>query len=241
MPTNKKTKKTASGDITLRMDELTSHFQREMEEFKNELTQASRGAVSGPAENSSLDDLLIRFEDFQKSVCSDLEKIKGQILQLQKSVSELKRSTEVQSQRLCKNKLLIYGVVESKGENSRSLIESTLQILNDKLTSKGIIMDKTQINDCYRYGKKRISDTNSDKHRPVLLEFTHTWNRNNVYFNKSAFRGTKVVITELLTGTRYDTYREAKKQYNKNCWTVNGNVFICVDGEKRLIRDIADL
>lgn len=144
------------------------------------------------------------------------------------------------SLQLCKNKLLIYGVVESKEENSHNIIDSTLQILNNKLTSRGIIIDKNQVNDCYRYGRNR-SSINPDKHRPVLLEFTHTWNRNNVYFNKSAFRGTKVVISELLIGPRYDIYREAKKRYNKNCWTVNGKVFICVDGEKRLIRNITDL
>lgn len=235
MPGNKKSKKTSEGDISLRMEELSNHFQREMDRFKNELSQA-QGIDLGGEGSFSLENLSVKFGDFQKSVNLDLENIRGQISRLITSLAEVKSSIDIIHQKHCKNKLLVYGIREEKDENFSNLIEVTLQTLNSGLATRNVVIDKNQLSDCYRYGKRHGS-----KNRPVLLEFTQAWNRNNVYFNKSALKGSKVVISELLTGACYDIYREAKKRYSNNCWTVNCRIFVNINGKKRTIRSLDDL
>lgn len=237
MPANKKSKKTSDGDISFRMEELSNHFQREMERFKSELSQAQGASVDRSGEgNFNLEDLSVRFNDFQKSINLDLEMMRGQISRLVTSLREVKNSVDIINQKHCKNKLLVYGIREDKDENFNTLIEGTLQTLNASLAAKNLVIDRNQLSDCYRYGKRHKS-----KNRPVLLEFTQAWNRNTIYFSKSAFKGSKVVISELLTGSCYDIYREAKKRHSNNCWTVNGKIFVNINGEKRIIRSLDDL
>lgn len=235
MPGNKKSKKTSGGDISLRMEELSNRFQREMDQFKSELSQAQGIDLSGEG-NSSLEDLSVKFTDFQKTINRELEVMRGQISLLVASLGEVKDSIDTINRGRCKNSLLVYGIKEEKDENFSSLIERTLQTLNVSLAAKNIVLNKNLLSDCYRYGKRRKSGN-----RPVLLEFTQTWNRNNIYFSKSAFKGSKVVITELLAGSCYAIYREAKKLHGNNCWTVNGRVFVNVNGEKRMVRSLDDL
>lgn len=230
MPSNRKTAKTSgSADITLRMEELTNQFQRQMDDFKGELTRA-RGTDSEAAGNYTVDDLSIRFDGFQEFINCEIERIK-------KDIVELRKSVEFNDQLHARNKLIIYGLKVEENESSSSLLEKTIQTLNINLKNKNIVIDKNQVRDCYRYGRRR----DSTKDRPVLLEFVHTWNRNLIFFNKSVFKGSKVVIGELLLGQRYDIYREAKKTYNRDCWTVNGKTIVLINGEKRIIHSLDDL
>lgn len=237
MPTNKKSGKTSSSDISLRMEEITNSFQRQMDDFKNQLALA-RGAEGSLDGKSMIGELSHRFAVFENSVAADLEMIKVQISQLCTSVEMLNKSVDVSNGRFCRNKLLVYGLKEAASESSSELVDKIVRILNSTLGSKNIAINKEQIVDCYRYGKNH---NNSDKHRPVLLEFVHLWRRNLIFFNKSLFKGSKLVIAELLVGQRYDIYREARKRFRGNCWTVNGNIFICINGVKRLIRSLSDL
>lgn len=237
MPGNRKTSKKDTHDISIRMEELSERFQKEMDRFKSELTEA-RGVDSTAGGTGSINELSIKFSDFQKTINLDLDLMKEQISQVLSSVNDIKHAMDVNGQNYCRNKLLIYGIKEEETERSGSvLIDKVVNILNSRLGAKGIVVDRNQISDCWRYGRKR----GGSKSRPVLLEFTQIWNRNNVYFNKSVFKGAGVIISELLTGSRYAIYREAKKRHDKNCWTVNGKIFVCVDGVKSIIHKITEL
>lgn len=237
MPSNKRSGKTSSSDISLRMEEITNSFQRQMDDFKSQLALA-RGAEGSLEGKSMIGELSQKFASFENSIAADLEMIKVQISQLCTSVEILNKSIDANGRRFCRNKLLIYGLEDATSESSSELVDKIVRNLNSTLASKNIVINKEQIANCYRYGK---NSNNTDRRRPVLLEFVHLWRRDLIFFNKSLFKGSKLVIAELLVGQRYAIYREARKLFRGNCWTVNGNIFVSIDGVKRLIRGLSDL
>lgn len=111
-----------------------------------------------------------------------------------------------------------------------------MNIVNKSIKDKADEIVRNDISDCYRYGKVDVN-----RPRPVVIEFVRVLKRGEVFRNKSAFKGTKVVISEFLTKRRHSLFREARKRYDKNCWTVNGNVYVNVNGSKRVIKDISEL
>ncbi|KAJ8914711.1 hypothetical protein NQ315_017421 [Exocentrus adspersus] len=123
-----------------------------------------------------------------------------------------------------KNKLLVYGANEKPNED---LFVIVINIFNNKL-SKQIL--KTDLVNCYRYGKKIENKT-----RPILVEFLHVWKRNDVFYAKSALKNSNQAIAELLTNRRYELYREARGKFKNDCWTKNGVIIFIMDKRKHFV------
>lgn len=94
------------------------------------------------------------------------------------------------------------------------------------------VIQKSDIVDCYRFGKK---DKHKHKIRPIIVEFLHVWKRNEIFYEKSALKTTKVFISELLSADCYKLYREIREKFSGECWTKNGKVVFIMNGRKYFV------
>lgn len=239
MPTTRKNAKSVNtgDDITTRVDRLSAHFQSEMDRFRKELTTVSQsGVTTEPADVSTADELLLKFNEFQRNMEADMQALRAQVESLSTAISETAQYMDRSLQQSYRNRLLVYGIPETDGERTEVLMNKVVDVVNERMRSKHIEIGMEDIDDCYRYGKKR-----ADKPRAICIDFVRIFRRNLVYNNKSAFKGSKVLVAEYLTKTRFGLFKEAKRRFNRDCWTLNGEVFICVGGVKRLVRKLKDL
>lgn len=212
---------------------LGDKFRCEMELFKKELERVRKS--SDTVSEITVDSVQERFRNFEIAITSELGQIREQIKKILSSLNRLEVSVDVSNQRTLKNKLLIYGIEENPdSKTARNLIAEAVGCLNKRLSGKGIDIQENDISNAYLLGKKR----SDGKYRPVLLEFTRVWQRDLIYFNKSAFKGSKIIIAEVLTRPRHAIYLEAKKRFGKNCWTVNGAIYVFSEGSRHLYSEL---
>lgn len=214
---------------------LGDRFQSEMDIFRKELERA-RGSTgtTGIAGENAIDTLLERFLHFEATVTAELKRIGDRVETMSSSLASLQMAVDATEQKALKSGLLVYGIEESSGSTSAAdLIAKTLTCLNKHLSARNVNICEADISNAYFFGRKG----NTDKPRPVLLEFTRIWCRDLLYFNKSAFKGSKIVISEVLTRSRHVMYLEAKRKFGKNCWTVNGSIFVHINGSRRRYND----
>lgn len=236
--TRSNTKFVSTGDdVTSNVDCLTNRFEKEMDKFRAELNTVRRSDAFAETEDvATLEDLHKRFEEFQATMETEVKALRERVASLSKSVSDMARTADANLQHSYRNKLLIYGIPEGDNENAESLVETILTHVNDKLKIRNIGLKEHDISDCHRHGKRR-----SDKPRAVVIDFVRVRQRNLFYGHKSVFKGTRVVVAEYLTKTRFAIFNEARKRFNRDCWTINGRVFANIDGRKRSINDLSDL
>lgn len=230
----------AAGDITSQVDRLSSHFQSEMDKFRKELIttrQLDSASASETGDDATVDELLARFTEFQNNINAEMQELRSQIDSLCTSMKESTLRMDRDLQQSFRNKLLIYGIPEVEKENNiEALMATVVKVVNNQMRSKGVEIQEVDISDCYRWGKKR-----PDKPRPILVNFLRIYKRNLVYNNKSSFKGSKILIAEYLTSPRFALFKETKRRFSKDCWTRNGDIFVSVNGVRRLIRDLKDL
>lgn len=229
-------------DIENRMEQMAVQFQKEMEGFKTKLARAqdpekdaacASEADSGP----SIDELSNSFSDFEKRVNKELNALQVQVHMLNKSLNQVKLIVDNNLQWSYRNRILMYGIPEDNSQTITSLMKLAVGLINEKISDKGVELQIADIADCYRYGRSK-----PNMHRPVLIEFMRPFVRNRVFTNKSAFKGSDIVLSEYLTKTRHAIFREARRRYRKDSWTMNGNIFVKTNnGEKKRIDDISEL
>lgn len=95
---------------------------------------------------------------------------------------------------------------------------------------------KRDINRCYRLGKK-----DSEKTRPIAVQFCTQWIRDMVFDKKKLLKGTKVVFTEFLIDENLKLLRLAKQVMGKAAWTFRGLVYAGNKENKILLRKEEDL
>lgn len=239
MPYTRKSAKNVSNsdNITTRVDRLSAHFQSEMDKFRKELTTVRQSDTnSEPRDVSTTNELLLKFNEFQHNMELDMQALRAQIESLSATITETARYTDRNLQQSHRSKLLVYGIPESDGEGTEALMNKVINVVNKQMKSKNVEIQLQDISDCYRYGKRR-----ADKPRAIFVDFVRIFRRNLVYNNKSAFKGSKVLIAEYLTKARFEIFKEAKRRFNRDCWTLNGDVFVSINGVKRLVRGLQDL
>lgn len=224
-------------DMADSVKRLSDHFQSEMEKFREELTAVRQtDEVAEPTDVTTVDCLLQKFNTFQHSMDSQLRALRKEVESLNGLIAETTRSIDRNLQQSYRSKLLVYGLPDSDENDSEALLKKVVNCLNSHLKNRGIEITERDIGDCYRLGKKR-----GDKPRVIFVDFTRAYTRNLVFSNKSAFKGSSILVAEYLTRTRFSIFVEAKRRYNKDCWTLNGNVFVKKNGAKCIISDLKDL
>lgn len=127
--------------------------------------------------------------------------------------------------------LRMYGVPEG---NNESLKEKVQLIINRNLE-----LQECQLENCFRIGAKKH---NVSKPRPVLVKFSSTSHRNQVFFNKKKLKGSKLVIVEELTKVRYDLLQSVKEKVEtRNIWTKDGKIYIKLKDKKHCIKSNDEL
>lgn len=222
-------------DLTSRVNRLSAHFQSEMESFRNQLTTV-RADVAEPGDVATVDELLRRFGQFQLDFDNEIKLLREKVCCLAKSLDHNERQADGYFQHMLQNKLLLYGVQESSEESSAALMDKVVDLINDRMRKKNVEISCEDVSNCYRFGRKH-----SDKPRPIHVSFVRVFKRNLVFGNKSAFKGSKILLAEFLTSKRHAVYKAAKSRFKKECWTNGGNIYALINGAKRLIRDISDL
>lgn len=229
-------------DLRSRMEQMTARFQQDMEVFKTQLVRAKdsenqdSSSVTEGDNNAAMDKLFNSFIEFQGLVNGELNGLKMQVDALNKSISQVKRMLDYNLQCSYRNRILMYGVPENNTETTTSMIDLVVDSVNKAAKDRGFKLQTVDVGDCYRYGRE-----NSDRHRPILVEFVRPFIKGLVFANKSSFKGSDITIAEYLTKTRYAIYREAKKKFHRDSWTLNGNVYVKMNGEKKKINDISEL
>lgn len=144
--------------------------------------------------------------------------------------NELRFKIDNLEQQLKLTHLRIYGISEDN--------EISLKLkLQDLFKSKMGVSD-VSFTSCYRIG----SENNSGKPRATLIKFENIEQRNMVYYNKKKLKGTKIVISEELTKGRYELLMLAREKLGKkNVWSVNGNIFAMINGEKFKLKNEDDV
>lgn len=207
-------------ELSTRLDELTKTFQNDLAKFKEEVVNI---APNPTVRNEIVsDNFLKRFQQFEAKVNNDIIKIKQEIQTLsnaQKNLGDMERCLQQNNNK----KLLIHGIDDAEMDPYDSVID----IINNKMD---IRLDKKDISCCYRLGQK-----NKEKKRPVLIEFGQQWRRDMVYYNKAKLKGSSLLITEVLTQSTQEWFKQCYNKFKNNCWTSYGKIFVLCNGKKTAI------
>lgn len=210
-------------ELSARMDLLTENFQHDLEQFKMEIKNSSGSLTDGTLK----EDLLRKFTLFEQKVNSDIKILKEELKQVNENTENIMHDIDIHQQTTNNKKILIHGV-EDKNKND----DIYLIVINLIQNNLGIELTKNEISNCYRLGKR-----NDKKRRPIVLEFVCQWRRDQVFTKKSALKGTKILISEMLTKTRYKLFQACFKAFGKNCWTHYGTIIVISGGRKEIIHN----
>ena len=136
-----------------------------------------------------------------------------------------------------RSSLRIHGVPEERGENVE---DKLLNIFSEKL---GITITPECVDRCHRVGPIRNgTDTRKKTVRPVIVKFTSYKFRDSVYRSKSKLKGTKLVVSEDLTSTKYSLLTAARLKFGNNkTWSNDGKIFVIYKGSKAIIKSRTEL
>lgn len=235
MPSNRraagKVQLTDNQELDGRISELSKHFQEEMGKFRAEMCQKV-----AEEENPAPGDLYSRFNNFEKVINHEISTLRVEISSLNSRLDDVESKFEIQLRRQNRNKLIIHGVNDVRSESVEQLVEKTINALNSSSKNGQICIDRIDIGDCYRVGK-----INSTYRRPVVVEFIYVLKRNAVFQCKSSLKGTDISISEFLTKRTYHLYQEVRKTHKRDCWTMNGLIYVKHNNVKKLIKSVDDI
>lgn len=215
-------------ELNVVINDLQQKFQTELSQFKKSLKDASSPE---PLFNGMpYEDLIKRFAAFETKMMQQVSELKDAVVKLSERDEQIENRIDRQEQNTYGRKLLIHGIEEKDRESSEELFQIIEKLLREKLN---VNIDKKYVSDWYRKGRRQ-----ADKNRPVVISFAIKWLRDEVFMNKSKFKGSGVVCTELLTYTRYDIFKKCAALYGKQCWTVNGVIVVLKNGERKYVSTI---
>lgn len=203
-------------DLEKRLEELSTNFLTKMTAFQAELDDRKCNQVV-----DSSDQIAERFDHFRVSIVKEIESLK----------TELNKFKDEYHSENNRKSLLLHGVSEDLGDIYGSVTE--VFHINMNLDIK-----KEDLDYCFRLGGAR--DSTSGKPRPIIVYFRSRWQRDVVYHNKKKLKGSSVLITEVLTSERLKLFKEIRGVMKKDCWTLNGKIFILHNNKKQIIQNLSE-
>lgn len=122
-----------------------------------------------------------------------------------------------------RSKLLLHGFVFNEKSDIIDAVVNMLRGYSFNIT-------KNDISSCYKFSSKSAT-----KIPLVCIEFCQQWKRNEIFNDKKNLKGTKVMLSEVLTSSQLQLFSKCKTKFKKNCWTMNGNIFVLLDNKKTLV------
>lgn len=218
----------AMEEVNQRVNQLESEFSHRLSKFKEELL-LHKSSESLNFQQS--EDLLSKFQEFEISIMADVNKLKDE---LKKACEKFDLEIDNINQKANNKFLLVHGLEES--ESKEDICTNILNLFNTKLQ---IPVEKAKIADCYHLGKKH--DKDKKRPRTVVVEFIHKYVRDDIYYKKKVLKGTKLLITELLTRARLEIFRKCSGVRGLQCWTLNGNIIVLQNGKKTSLSNKHDM
>ncbi|CAG9790393.1 unnamed protein product [Diatraea saccharalis] len=195
-----------------------------MAEFQDELNQATTTARKSP----TIAALNTEFLNFKAFICSGLSVLRTEIDTLRNNVDRLEM-------RFRNKMLLVHGVPEQSGENTRAKIVSSLALRCSvpSPTMNSIVAS-------FRMDKAM---NNSSKPRHIVVKFAETSVRAALWKSKTMLKGTKITLSEFLTKTRHDVFTATRQRFGvSNCWTLDGTIHIKTpNGKRRKLESMTEL
>ena len=115
--------------------------------------------------------------------------------------------------------------------------ENTDNVAIEVFKKAEVEVAKSAINRSYWLGKRSANRT-----RPIIVSFCSYREKKLVYDSKKNLKGSKLLITESLTKTRYALLQQCWETYGKrNCWTYDGRIWVSVGEERFVINNDLDL
>lgn len=214
-------------ELNVVINDLHKKFEDELQDFRKSLKEAT--SPDPFAKNTMLDSLMKKVSDFENQIMQQLGQIQVAIERLEERDDKIEKYVDREEQKAYRNYLLVHGVEEADNETREKLFTAIKKILIDKLN---IEVKSEYLSDCYRIGRK---PADNNKGRPVVVLFTIRWLRDEVFANKSKFKGSKFMCTEMLTKRRLDMFKKCALVYKKQCWTMNGNLVVLRNGRKNIV------
>ena len=101
-----------------------------------------------------------------------------------------------------RNCLVLHGVNKNNGENTNEILRNTF------FEELGIEIKEDDLHRSHRLGKSKRKD---NKHRPIIVMFSHYAVRKEIFMNKRKLKGKRLLITESLTSSLMQLLGEAQK------------------------------
>ncbi|KAI5630869.1 hypothetical protein NE865_16424 [Phthorimaea operculella] len=192
------------------MQDLATFVETKLSEFETSQQQPPS------AGNPTVKTVSADYQTFKSLVWKTFGMLKAQLQLIVDSQDRFETHTR-------RKVLLFHGITEEKDKDLPQKITHLAQE-RLKLTS----FKPESIEACHRLGVK------TDKDRPVLVRFSSLLFRSAVWKSKTAFRGSKVSVSEFLTMTRQEVFAAARKHFGmKQCWSSEGTVVILLPDKSR--------
>lgn len=224
----KKTHKTvlpavSSDVISARVGEMEKNLEVGISDLRKQLLDKD----NIPAHVSNVNNLLKKLTTFENQFKDSISEIKMLINDYyEKLIDRLK-------QEMFFNGLVINGVPE---KDTAQLSSEVCEII--KLTKLDITFTEDDINFCHRIGKT-VNQTNP---RPIAVYFINRWKRDIIFKLKKNLKGSKYVISELLTGKTLNLFKQVRTKFGvRTSWTWRGRIYVFVDGSVKEIQTADDL
>ena len=212
--------------LSSKMAEMENKLKEGLEGLRNEyLNQKTEvGNVQKPSNFES--DL----KAFETQMSEEIKAMKAEIEQLQDDLGKNKDDMEKIRKESNNKKLIFRGIQETKQD---CLLNSLCDVIANKI---GIDISKQEISNFYRLNKKNGLNINTEnnKHtvRPVVVEFTTQWKRDEIFYAKKALKNSSIMICEVLTSANYDLFLKTREIFKNNAWTTRGNIYVLNNNKK---------
>lgn len=209
-------------ELNTRVDELAEQFQHGINEVKKLFKTSTEMTIAGLPQDKVESELSKRFIKFEEDINNSLYKIKNDIKELQANIEKSASNIEKLMVNQNNNMLLIHGIKEDNPND----YETVQNLLLNKFNIQSV---KRDFNRCYRLGQKQ----SSKKPRPIVVYFASPWMRDSVFYSKKELKGTKLLITEMLTIKNLNIYKIIREiKGDIRCWTKYGRVMVLHRGKK---------
>lgn len=191
-------------------EQLQALFLQRMDAFQAVLQQS--------ASSDGTATLAEEFSSFRTYILQSMKSLQDQI-------SLLARESDNQEMRARRKILLIHGVPEEKDEDTTA---SVVKVVSDKL--KVAEFTASDVGRCHRMGRS----SGADRPRPILVKVRDMSLRQQLWFAKTALKGSGITMSEFLTKPRHDTFMAARQRFGvTKCWTRDGYVYVLGPDNKR--------
>ena len=154
---------------------------------------------------------------------------------LQEKLTVVENELNEQLQYSRRNMILIHGIDEPNGR------ENTDDVAIEVFKKIDVDVKKNQINRSHRLGPRKMIPGKEHK-RPIIVSFCSYREKKAVFDAKKKLKGSKTVITESLTKSRYALLQQCYETYGKNnCWSYDGKIWVFQENEKFIVNHVEDL